>query len=525
MPDPLEEGSLLDDRYRVLRRIGAGGMGEVFEAEQVRLGRHVVLKTVRPSRKSAPDAVARLVREARAAASIQHPNVAMVHEILEHPAHGVVMVMEQVEGPTLRRVLREGPARAEQAVGWALQLLAGLHAAHARGVVHRDLKPSNLIVTEAPGIGELIKILDFGLARFTDHERRRTLTQTGDILGTPGFMAPEQIEGQGIDARTDVFAVGVILFRALTGRLPFDGATPSDRLVAMVNEPPTPLRSLRPDMPEDLAAIVHRAIEKDPSRRYASAEEMAAALEAFRTGSTSLSAKVSSAPVTRENVVPSVVPVTGGQPVAQPSSPTRRIGTIVGLSLFGFTVAMGSAVGVLAVLDEEPPPHADTMPSARTSARPSDPRPPTPSTPAPPPMQPTSATPAPTAPRYEVQSVTPVSVGEAPLAQEAEAPAQPAGQRHLQLYQLRTNEYSQEVARRFVNAHRRAFERCLRNKGRREDWLLFAVRFDPRGECYHMTVDPSTPQPHLTGECAVEVFAHDFIDGGEGTIWMRGRYR
>ncbi|MGE0784193.1 MAG: protein kinase [Sandaracinaceae bacterium] len=273
----LGPSDIVAGRYRVVRLLSQGGMGAVYEAEQLGLGRRVVLKTVLATAGQKAQLSERLLREAHAASAIQHPNVVTVHDIVPLD-DGAAIAMEWIEGPTLLDVLRdrgvipEGEARA-----WMAQILAGLAAAHAQGVVHRDLKPSNLILTRAPGVGSLVKILDFGIARFVDQERSARLTDTGQLLGTPGYMAPEQVEGREVDARTDVFAAGVILYRMLAARLPWDGAG-AEQLVAMMERAPRPLASVRPDLPPDLTGLVHRAIEREPGLRFASAIDMSEAL-------------------------------------------------------------------------------------------------------------------------------------------------------------------------------------------------------------------------------------------------------
>ncbi len=353
----LQPGEILDGRYRVVRALGQGGMGEVFEAEQMQLGRRVVLKTVRPERAGEGVVDERLLREARAAAALQHPNVVTVHEVLARGDEAVI-VMEAVAGEVLRDAMRRQPAAPlAVAVAWTEQILAGLAAAHARGVVHRDLKPTNLIVTDVPGLGPLVKILDFGLAHFVDRERHRRLTQTGQILGTPGYMAPEQVQGGPIDARTDLFAVGVLLFRMLTGRLPWEAPSPAERLAAMIEQPPTPLNALRPDLPPEVHTLVHRAIERDPARRFESAEEMLEALRGLGT------------------------PV-----VAAVDPPARRRRGLVLAAAIALVLAAGSAASAVVVLravegPRLPPAAAETPATAETPAPPSV-------EPSPPPMMP-----------------------------------------------------------------------------------------------------------------------------------------
>src|SRR5690606_23730991 len=220
-------------RFEVSARLGAGGMGVVYRARDETLGREVALKVVSPWLVNDETARARLYREARAAARVKHPHVATVYDVGEEG--GVTfLALELVEGLNLRDRLRRGGLPLQEARTIARGIAAALAAAHGAGVVHRDLKPDNVVLTHAG-----VKVLDFGLARSLDDERsQQRVTREGEVLGTVGYLSPEQALGKPLDARSDVFSFGVLLYEVLTGRLPFEGATFGEAAVALANDTP-----------------------------------------------------------------------------------------------------------------------------------------------------------------------------------------------------------------------------------------------------------------------------------------------
>ncbi|MBS2022700.1 MAG: protein kinase, partial [Deltaproteobacteria bacterium] len=262
----------LAGRYRIERELGSGGMGRVLSAHDEKLGRRVAIKVLT----GAHDAgrLARFSQEARAAGALEHPNVVAVYDLGEHEG-APFLVTELLDGATLREVVNKGPLEPEIARKLAVQLARGLEAAHARGVVHRDLKPENLFLTRD---GRL-KILDFGLAKLTgptEEPRGPGLTATGAIFGTPGYLAPEQAKGLSSDSRADIFAVGAVLYELLSGRRAFPGSTLVEAgHAALTQEPPPYGRAI----PQDLARIVARCLEKDPAKRFADGAELVKALE------------------------------------------------------------------------------------------------------------------------------------------------------------------------------------------------------------------------------------------------------
>jgi serine/threonine-protein kinase len=264
-------GTVLLDRYRIVDERGRGGMGRVFAARDLRLDRDVAIKILL-AEASDPKALQRFEQEARAASRINHPNIATVYDIVTTD-DGPAIVAELLAGETLRdRLSAGGPASPEEVRGFGLQLTEGLAAAHETGVVHRDLKPSNLFVTRD---GRL-KILDFGLAKLIEIDGKAPATQEGVAPGTVGYMSPEQVRATAVDARSDLFAVGIVLYELATGRRPFDGTSRHEVESRIVEQDPEPLPSAVPGW---LAACIQRCLEKAPERRFASARELAAALE------------------------------------------------------------------------------------------------------------------------------------------------------------------------------------------------------------------------------------------------------
>ncbi len=279
--------------YAVVERLGGGGMGEVYLAEDTRLGRRVALKRPSESFLSAPDARERLHREASAAGRLTHPNIAAVYDVLDVDAYPYI-VMEYVEGESLSTVLARGPLSVERALALGLQVADALATAHARGVIHRDLKPGNIAVT-AEGIA---KVLDFGIAKGpgpgSSHSSPatpplNTITVAGQTMGTPGYSSPEQLVGAGADPRDDIYSLGVVLYELLTGRRPFEGADALELAVAtMTKTAPLP-HQLNPAVPPEVSQVIARAIARDRDNRYGSALDLR---EELRRVSRTLSSSV-----------------------------------------------------------------------------------------------------------------------------------------------------------------------------------------------------------------------------------------
>jgi serine/threonine protein kinase len=326
MEDALPSGARIGS-YEIIDRLGAGGMGEVYRARDTRLGRTVALKVLRAG--ADPQLLQRLDREARAASALNHPNIVHIYDVgaaADVPgAHYVVM--ECIEGETLRRRLRPGPLSLAELLDLGAQLADGLAKAHRAGIVHRDLKPENLMVTP----DGLLKILDFGLAKLVVAplgelvDTRETLsrhgTQAGLLLGTLEYMSPEQASGRTVDHRTDQFSLGLILYEMATGRPAFRRDTPAQVLAAVIEREPEPLRRLRGDVPPTLEALVSRCLQKDPERRFKKTDELAAELAALagrsRSGSLAEKARVpaETSPAVSVEVLPAKPPPPASPPV------------------------------------------------------------------------------------------------------------------------------------------------------------------------------------------------------------------
>jgi tRNA A-37 threonylcarbamoyl transferase component Bud32 len=280
--DALTSGARIGS-YEVLDRLGAGGMGEVYRARDTRLGRTVAIKVLR--RGADPELLHRLDREARAASALNHPNIVQIYDVGETPGPEAThyVVMEHVQGETLRRRLGPGPLPLGELLDLGSQLADGLAKAHRAGIVHRDLKPENVMVTP----DGLLKILDFGLAKLviaplSDVEGRETMTrhgtQLGVLMGTLEYMSPEQATGQPVDHRTDQFSVGLILHEMATGRPAFRRGSAAQVLAAVIERDPEPLGRLRADVPPPLEELVSRCLQKDRQKRFAKTDDLAAEL-------------------------------------------------------------------------------------------------------------------------------------------------------------------------------------------------------------------------------------------------------
>ena len=270
-------GEVIGGRFKLIKSLGSGGMGEVFVAENISIGMRVAVKLLRPELLANPEFRQRFQNEAQAVASIEHPNVARFFDLVV--GDPTFIVMEYVRGVTLADRIRLGALPIERALAIAQRLCWGLDAAHAAGVVHRDLKPANVLLAPDAEHGETPKLIDFGLAKLAAAAGDSQLTRTGQIIGTPAYMSPEQIKGEKIDGRADVYALGCVLFEMLTGRTPFaSGADDVQILYRQMHEAPPSLGKLLPDVPSALDALMHKVLQKDPSLRFPSVQAMATAL-------------------------------------------------------------------------------------------------------------------------------------------------------------------------------------------------------------------------------------------------------
>src|SRR6201987_5018188 len=267
--------------YRVLEKIGAGGMGEVFRARDERLGRDVALKFIRPASSDNPDHLRRFEQEARAAAALNHPNILAIYDV-GFEGTTPYIVTELLHGKTLRHRLAGGPIPLREASNFALQTAQGLTAAHERHIVHRDLKPENLFITEE----DRVKILDFGVAKLQlplDEKRGieslTTVTKSGALVGTVAYMSPEQLRGKPVDHRSDIFSFGAILYEMLSGRRAFHGETEVDTMTAVLREEPAAATLDQAAVPSGYQDILKHCLEKEPEDRFQSAKDLAFALQ------------------------------------------------------------------------------------------------------------------------------------------------------------------------------------------------------------------------------------------------------
>ncbi len=291
-PDP-HIGLELDGGFRIVERIGAGGMGAVYKAEQAEMNRYVAVKILHAKYASRSDLAARFRREARAMSHLSHPNTARVFLYSQLPDGSCYIVMEYLEGMNLAKYVRvNGPVPWRRALPIMVQVCGALEEAHRAGIIHRDLKPENVFLTTPGGLADFPKVLDFGLAKVTEREMRPgslILTQEGMVFGTPEFMSPEQAQGRTLDARADIYSLGVILYEMLTGKLPFDAKRPMDYVHLHINGKPISLAERHPtgEFPALLQVLFDSLLAKRPEDRPQSASDFAARLVSVLDGSAS----------------------------------------------------------------------------------------------------------------------------------------------------------------------------------------------------------------------------------------------
>jgi serine/threonine protein kinase len=286
-PDPLIGRDLLNGQFQIVRKIGTGGMGAVYEASQPSMNSKVAVKILHAKLANRKDLVSRFHREAAAMSHLTHPNTVKVLLYGEDEKDGLLyIVMEYLEGKNLNQAVRaEGPLPAERAIPILVQACLALQEAHEQGIIHRDLKPENIFLcTDKAGLKDFAKVLDFGLAKVTEREMRpgsMILTQEGMVFGTPEFMSPEQAQGKTLDARSDIYSLAVILYEVLTGKLPFDAKSPMEYIQLHVQKEPIALskRVAGKTFPPELDAVIAKALSKNRDDRFQTAGDFAAALQ------------------------------------------------------------------------------------------------------------------------------------------------------------------------------------------------------------------------------------------------------
>ncbi len=280
-------GSVVADRYHILKKLGAGGMGTVYLAEHVKMGRKSALKVMNPGMNTDPDAVARFNREASNASRLSHPNICGIYDFGETPDGMIYLAMEFIEGSALTDIIEKGgPLQPARAASIIHQTADALQIAHDAGIVHRDLKPDNIMVAKNRDGSDLVKVVDFGIAKASTSEAQN-VTKTGMVVGTPEYMSPEQLAGDKLDGRSDIYALGLVAFNCLTGALPFSATSAQEAMIMRLTDVPRALAEVRPDVawPEAVQATLDLALARDAKDRYQSAaqfgREFAAALAAM----------------------------------------------------------------------------------------------------------------------------------------------------------------------------------------------------------------------------------------------------
>ncbi|MGD8903872.1 MAG: protein kinase [Anaerolineae bacterium] len=398
--------------YEIVDEIGRGGMAVVYRAYQRSLNRHVAIKVLAPQLSVDQQFVERFQREARAAAGLRHPHVVVIHDVAQE--QGIYyIVMEYLEGRSLKELIQEeqslSPKRATSIVE---QVASALDYAHEQGFVHRDIKPANILV----GKNDHITLTDFGIAKAASETQH--LTRTGMLIGTPEYMSPEQAEGGTVDHRTDLYALGVVLYQMLTGRAPFHSTTPHATLHAVIYEPPPPVRRLRPSLSPAIESVVMRSISKQPASRYQNGSDMVAALQAAQSGQPTVAVAAPPSTPTKDSrpqkslavpiaagaaVVLVVIAVAiilllrgdGGQETPTPvatSIATEGTAVVTEAVMITEAVPTDEATTTSVATDTQPPPTQVPPQSTATSEPPTDALPPPTETPAPttdtPPPQP-----------------------------------------------------------------------------------------------------------------------------------------
>jgi serine/threonine-protein kinase len=353
-PDPFIGRDILNGEFRILEKIGTGGMGSVYKANQTAMNRPVAVKILHPKLTNRKDLVSRFRREAKAMSHLSHPNTVRVLLYGELEDGSLYIVMEYLEGKNLNQLVRsEGAMPVERALPILIQVCEALEEAHRAGIVHRDMKPENIFLCTQGGLKDFPKVLDFGLAKVTEREMRPgsiMLTQEGMVFGTPEFMSPEQAQGRTLTPSSDIYSLAVILYELLTTKLPFDARTPIEFLQLHVTARPIPINERVGAKTFDpaLADVIARALNKKPDERYQSGGEFSAALRPFVPGFQAYTAAASVTTAVSTPGAPAVAPVSRTPATAA----VRRggVGLIVGVAAACLVMGVVLAVAVMRFL-------------------------------------------------------------------------------------------------------------------------------------------------------------------------------
>ncbi len=384
-------GTVVADRYHILKKLGEGGMGQVYLAEHVKMGRKSALKVMNPGMNQDADAIARFNREASNASRLNHPNICAIYDFGETPDGLIYLAMEFIEGESLTSLVEKSgalpPARAASIIH---QSADALQVAHDAGIVHRDLKPDNIMIAKNRDGTDLAKVVDFGIAKAHSSDAQK-VTKTGMVVGTPEYMSPEQLSGDKLDGRSDIYSLALVAFKCLTGKLPFPAESAQEAMIARLIEQPKTLADVKPDVawPDEVQGVMNRALERDAAERYQSAaqfgRELWAACESMPSSQAAeAGTQVLSAPASAAANVPRTrvaTPGEGGKTVAAPAgsaaaapaaaAPTvaRKSNTgLIAAAVIGIAVLGGGGYLMLGGKSGDTPPAADSAAAVQPPA-------------------------------------------------------------------------------------------------------------------------------------------------------------